>query len=30
VKYVRTDMMGIAREDLTYDVARHVDVRKEY
>ncbi len=25
VKYVRTDMMGIAREDLTYDVARHVD-----
>ena len=25
VEYVRTDMMGIAREDLTYDVARHVD-----
>ncbi|AEA46455.1 adenylyl-sulfate reductase subunit alpha [Archaeoglobus veneficus] len=25
VKYVTTDMMGIAREDLVYDVARHVD-----
>ena len=25
VEYVRTDMMGVAREDLTYDVARHVD-----
>ncbi len=25
VKYVTTDMMGIAREDLTYDIARHVD-----
>ena len=25
VKYVRNDMMGIAREDLTYDIARHVD-----
>jgi adenylylsulfate reductase, subunit A len=25
VKYVRTDMMGIVREDLVYDVARHVD-----
>ena len=25
VEYVRNDMMGIAREDLTYDVARHVD-----
>ena len=25
VEYVRNDMMGIAREDLVYDVARHVD-----
>ena len=25
VKYVTTDMMGIAREDLVYDVGRHVD-----
>jgi adenylylsulfate reductase subunit A len=25
VEYVRTDMMGVAREDLTYDIARHVD-----
>ena len=25
VEYVRNDMMGIAREDLTYDIARHVD-----
>jgi len=25
VKYVRTDLMGIVREDLVYDVARHVD-----
>lgn len=25
VEYVRNDMMGVAREDLTYDVARHVD-----
>jgi adenylylsulfate reductase subunit A len=25
VAYVRNDMMGLAREDLTYDVARHVD-----
>ncbi len=25
VEYVRNDMMGIVREDLTYDVARHVD-----
>jgi len=25
VKYVTNDMMGIAREDLVYDVARHVD-----
>ncbi|MBI4962988.1 MAG: adenylyl-sulfate reductase subunit alpha [Desulfomonile tiedjei] len=25
VKYVRTDLMGIAREDLVYDIARHVD-----
>ena len=24
-EYVRNDMMGIAREDQTYDVARHVD-----
>ena len=25
VEYVRNDMMGISREDLVYDVARHVD-----
>lgn len=25
VKYVRGDMMGIAREDLVFDIARHVD-----
>ena len=25
VDYVRNDMMGLAREDLVYDVARHVD-----
>ena len=25
VKYVRNDMMGLAREDLVYDVGRHVD-----
>ena len=25
VNYVRNDMMGLAREDLVYDVARHVD-----
>lgn len=25
VRYVRTDLMGIAREDLVYDIARHVD-----
>lgn len=25
VKYVRTDLMGIVREDLVYDMARHVD-----
>ena len=25
VNYVRTDLMGIAREDLVYDIARHVD-----
>ncbi|RUM33223.1 MAG: adenylylsulfate reductase subunit alpha, partial [Archaeoglobus sp.] len=25
VKYVTNDMMGIAREDLVYDIARHVD-----
>jgi adenylylsulfate reductase subunit A len=25
VRYVRTDLMGIVREDLVYDVARHVD-----
>ena len=25
VKYVRTDLMGIIREDLVYDIARHVD-----
>ena len=25
VKYVTTDMMGIAREDLVYDIGRHVD-----
>ena len=25
VGYVRNDMMGLAREDLVYDVARHVD-----
>jgi adenylylsulfate reductase subunit A len=25
VEYVRNDMMGLVREDLTYDVARHVD-----
>ncbi len=25
VKYVRGDLMGITREDLVYDVARHVD-----
>jgi adenylylsulfate reductase subunit A len=25
VKYVRTDLMGITREDLVYDLGRHVD-----
>ena len=25
VEYVRNDMMGISREDLVYDIARHVD-----
>ncbi|MFP3299004.1 MAG: adenylyl-sulfate reductase subunit alpha [Thermocladium sp.] len=25
VKYVKTDLMGIVRDDLVYDVARHVD-----
>ena len=25
VEYVRNDMMGLAREDLVYDVGRHVD-----
>jgi adenylylsulfate reductase subunit A len=25
VNYVRNDLMGIAREDLVYDIARHVD-----
>ena len=25
VKYVRQDLMGVAREDLVYDIARHVD-----
>ena len=25
VKYVRNDLMGITREDLVYDIARHVD-----
>ncbi len=25
VKYVRSDLMGITREDLVYDIARHVD-----
>lgn len=25
VKYVRQDLMGISREDLVYDIARHVD-----
>jgi adenylylsulfate reductase subunit A len=25
VEYVRQDLMGIAREDLVYDIARHVD-----
>ncbi len=25
VRYVRNDMMGIARDDLLYDIARHVD-----
>jgi len=25
VRYVRNDLMGIAREDLVYDIARHVD-----
>ena len=25
VKYVRQDLMGITREDLVYDIARHVD-----
>ena len=25
VKYVRNDMMGLAREDLVYDIGRHVD-----
>ncbi len=25
VKYVRQDLMGIARDDLVYDIARHVD-----
>ncbi len=25
VKYVRNDLMGISREDLVYDIARHVD-----
>ena len=25
VEYVRNDMMGVSREDLVYDIARHVD-----
>ncbi len=25
VHYVRNDLMGITREDLVYDIARHVD-----
>jgi adenylylsulfate reductase subunit A len=25
VRYVRTDLMGVARDDLVYDIARHVD-----
>ncbi len=25
VRYVRNDLMGVAREDLVYDIARHVD-----
>ncbi|EQD31289.1 adenosine-5'-phosphosulfate reductase [mine drainage metagenome] len=25
LKYVKGDLMGIVREDLVYDVARHVD-----
>jgi adenylylsulfate reductase subunit A len=25
VKYVRNDLMGVTREDLVYDIARHVD-----
>ena len=25
VKYARTDLMGLVREDLVYDIARHVD-----
>ena len=25
VKYVRQDLMGVARDDLVYDIARHVD-----
>jgi adenylylsulfate reductase, subunit A len=25
VRYVRNDLMGLAREDLVYDIARHVD-----
>ena len=25
VRYVRNDLMGITREDLVYDVGRHVD-----
>ncbi len=25
VRYVRNDLMGITREDLVYDIARHVD-----
>ncbi len=25
VKYVRQDLMGVSREDLVYDIARHVD-----
>ena len=25
MKYVRQDLMGVSREDLVYDIARHVD-----
>ena len=25
VRYVRQDLMGLSREDLVYDIARHVD-----